>query len=817
MRWTDEQLEAIRHRIGRLAVTAGAGSGKTGVLTERFVHLVHAHGVNPESILTITFTRAATAEMKVRIIQKLERLGLHDARQRIESAYIHTVHALCRRLLQENPFEAGIEPEPSVLPAPAARQLSREAFHLALESQLQSLAGEEKDALTGLIGAHLSLTPGRQDPLEALYQAVKHLTDTARHQGLTLEEMHAWAARFPQNPFEPLVAFLQRQISHMQSPPPVESLEAIHRWLENAQRSASSAETQSRIASLLSLVGRVEERKEFQVHRMAHALLRLSCAYLEHYEQLKERTGVLDFDDMQIRALKLLRESATVRHRYQRLFRYVLVDETQDIDPLQAQIIDLLSQGGNLMVVGDVQQSIYGFRHADPSVFQRWQHQARSDPNGKLVLLQANFRSHPDILAFVEKVLQPKWKDGFVRLTPMRSVQASLSQTPRVQVWYRKNRDSSSEAQQVAATIREWVERQSLPVHDPETGEVRPAEYRDFALLFRQFTHVQDYETQFQAMGVPYFVVGGGRGYWLQYEVRDMANLMRILSDSQDEVALLSVLRSPLVGLSLDGLMSLVLESQTRDEPLLSVVLNAPEISLDPDDAENLARFVGWFVPLMQAVGRESVGWIMARALEYSAYEAKLLGLPRGRQMVANVRKLLALALEQPTLTPAQFAEQLDMMHRTEQQEGHAPTYEETANVVRFYTVHGAKGLEFPVVFLVDTAYRPRQRDSAVLTEPRERLLGMRLRVPDSAQPYESLLYTLLLEERKKQEEAEELRALYVALTRARDYLIVCLSHSQSNEWSRALAGALAETLNKRQTRFTLPNGGWGQMVYCEE
>ncbi len=804
MHWTDEQLQAIRHGIGRLAVTAGAGSGKTGVLTERFVHLVHAHGVNPESILTITFTRAATAEMKMRIIQKLERLELHDARQRIESAYIHTVHALCRRLLQENPFEAGIEPEPSVLSAPAARQRSREAFHRALESQLQNLTGDQKDALVELIGAHLSLAPGRYDPLDALYQAVQQLTNTARHQGLTLEEMREWATQFPRNPFEPLTALLQKQLPNLSSQPPALSLEAIRNWLEHAQRSASDADTQSHIAYLRSISGRADEAKEFQAH-------------LDHYEQLKERMGVLDFDDMQIRALKMLRESAFVRRRYQRLFRYVLVDETQDIDPLQAQIIDLLSQGGNLMVVGDAQQSIYGFRHADPRVFLRWQNQAQADPNGKRVLLHANFRSHPDILAFVEKVLMPKWQDDFVRLRPMRPMQATPTWLPRVQVWYRKSRDASSEAQQVAATIQEWVERQSLQVHDPETGEVRPAEYRDFALLFRQFTRVQDYEAQFQAMGVPYFVVGGGRGYWLQYEVRDIANLMRILSNGQDEVALLSVLRSPLVGLSMDGLMSLVLEAQTHDAPLLSVALNAPEAVLEPDDSEKLARFAGWFTPLMQSVGRESVGWIMARALEYSAYEAKLLGLPRGTQMVANVRKLLALALDQPTLTPAQFAEQLDMMHRTEQQEGHAPTYEEDANVVRFYTVHGAKGLEFPVVFLVDTAYRLRPRESAVLTEPRERQIGIRVRTPDSAQPYESLLYTLLADERKKRDEAEELRALYVALTRARDYLIVCLTHDQNNEWYRALAGALADTLNKRQTRFALPNTSWGQMVYCEE
>lgn len=812
MPWTPEQLQAITHRDGRLAVVAGAGSGKTGVLTERFVHLVHKHGVDPERILTLTFTRTAAAEMKTRIVLKLERLGLSEARQRIENAYIHTVHALCRRLLQENPFEAGIEPEPRVLPPPAARQLSREAFHTALQEQLNSLDDELKQALTDLIGNHLSLTSARRDPLEELFQVVRTVAETACHQGLTLEDLQEWELSFPTNPLEPVSRCLP--ISQTLDPSNI-TVETLSTALQDALQRASCLEQANEIQSLLGKVAAVEPEAEARAHRIAHALLRLTLTYLRHYDQLKDRLGVLNFDDMPIRALKLLRESATVRHRYQRLFQYVLVDETQDIDPLQAQIIELLSQNGNLMVVGDSQQSIYGFRYADPRVFQAWQRSAQADHNGKVIALQANFRSHPDILAFVEKVLQPKWGMHLMRLQPQR--QFAREGGARVQVWYRKKTDARAEAHQIASTLREWVQRGSLQVHDPETGERRPAQYGDFALLFKQYTRVEQYEQAFAEQGVPYFVVGGGRGYWLQYEVRDLANLMRILSDSQDEIALLSVLRSPLVGLSLDALLSLIISAQTRELPLISIVLEADDPELGPKDAERLVRFVGWFEPLRQQVGYRSVGWLLARALEYSAYEAKLKGMPHGHQKVANVRKLLALALDQPNLTPAQFAEQLEMMSRTEQREGHAPTFEENANIVRFYTVHGAKGLEFPVVFLVDTAFRPRSEPQPVMVAPQARLIGLRVRASDQAEPYTPLLYELLKAERDQREEQELLRMLYVALTRARDYLIVALTHSQGNAWSLTLAGALADALNRQQTRFPLPNGSYGELVYCSE
>jgi ATP-dependent helicase/nuclease subunit A len=835
MRWTDSQRAAIEHGDGLLAVVAGAGSGKTGVLTERFVHLVAERGVAPEHILTITFTRAATAEMKTRIIRKLEQRGLHDARTRIESAYIHTVHALCRRILQENPFEAGIDPEPSVLPAPAANHLKREAFHHALASLLRHERDFETDPLIDLIADYLNLDSVRGDPLQALYALVQRVADATRHQGYTADDLERWRHAYPS---AEALAWHYAQISldtpSLRFPLQAGGTEPARfpsRSGGNLQEGGSALVDLATLDDLRAFVGQLREQNpnaartlesllaafdpalEQRARDIACALLELTVAYLREYETLKQTRGALDFDDMQIRALQLLRDSATVRRRYQRMFRYTLVDETQDIDGLQAQIIDILSEGGNLMVVGDAQQSIYGFRYADPRVFEGWQQRAR-DGSGRLVPLQANFRSHPDILAFVEKVFRHHWGERFLVLQPTRPT-AQPCEEPPVQVWVMPQRDAATEARLVASQIHHWVCTESLTVHDPETGELRPAQYGDFALLFHQFTKVGAFEQAFRAVGVPYYVVGGGRGYWTQYEVRDLTNLLRALSDPEDDLALAAVLRSPFVGLSTDALMSLTLHAEQAELPL-RLCLQA-DLALEDADRARLEAFLAWFEPLCLCVGEWSVGTLLARALEASQYESRLLAHGEaGKQAVANVRKLLAMALEQPTVAPREFAAQLELTSRLEQREGNAPTYEESANVVRFYTVHAAKGLEFPVVFVVDTAYSLRPREVGLEVDADKGVVALQVVRPDVPTPYEPLPLKVLRVQADKREEAEGLRKLYVAFTRARDYLIVVLTDAPQNVWCRALRGALAQQLDRREANIPLPNGSSGVIRWID-
>ena len=382
-----------------------------------------------------------------------------------------------------------------------------------------------------------------------------------------------------------------------------------------------------------------------------------------------------------------------------------------------------------------------------------------------------------------------------------------------MQVWVMPQRDAAAEARLVASQIHHWVCTESLTVHDPETGKLRPAQYGDFALLFHQFTKVGAFEQAFRAVGVPYYVVGGGRGFWTQYEVRVLTNLLRALCDPEDDLALAAVLRSPFVGLSMDALMSLTLHAEQADLPL-RLCLQA-DLALEDADRARLEAFLAWFEPLCLRVGEWSVGALLARALEASQYESRLLAQGEaGRQAVANVRKLLAIALEQPTVAPRDFAAQLELTSRLEQREGNAPTYEESANVVRFYTVHAAKGLEFPVVFVVDTAYRERPREVGLEVDAEKGVVALQVVRPDVPTPYEPVPLKVLREQADKREDAEGLRKLYVALTRARDYLIVVLTDAPQNVWCRALRGALAQHLDRRESTIPLPNGGRGLMKW---
>lgn len=814
---TPEQQQAIEHTHGRLTLVAGAGAGKTGVLTERFVRLVSEHGVPVDAILTITFTRKATAEMKSRIVHELQQRGLYAERRQLEYAYIHTVHALCRRLLLENPFEAGVDPNLRTLDERVARRLKQQAFEKALATLLaptgggtSSVSSKMRELITRYF--HLGGYRARGDPLSTLRSMAESLLEQWRHAGYTVPELQAWASEPPLSPKERIESLFQKRLSTFPSSlpysPPASTLSLeqwatqVQEWLRALHLEIDDPELAAFCLSWISLLSQIEPDQEEHAEALRTALLQLSATYAAFYEQMKEQRGALDFADLQLRTLQLLRDSPSVRHRYQNRFRFIMVDEFQDIDPLQAQIIELLAgEKVNVMVVGDLQQAIYGFRFADLRVFKNWIETARRNC-GNLLEMHHNFRSHPAILEFVAYVFEPLWGESFRAPQPVRSNDLpvdSSSELP-VQVWYFPTRALSKEAELIASTIREWIEGQSLPIRDPDTGELRPAQYRDIALLFSRFTEVNLYEATLQQKGIPSFVVGGGRGYWLRYEVRDLFNLLRALLDEENELAWVSLLRSPMVGLSLDGIVLLMRAVKEEGNKTLLGCIQEPPESLWEEDKNRLQEFRNWFLPLRREIHRQSVGWAIGRALEASHYEAKLLLQPDGTQQVANVRKLWAMALEEPEISLQEFANRLEVLSRLEQREGNAPTFEEESNVVRLFTVHSAKGLEFPVVFLVDTGFRKRPRDTYLECEPGERLLGLRWK------GYSSLCYQEIREQIERREREEAQRTLYVALTRARDYLIVCLTQAQ-NPWAMALCGALRHCIQKPSAIVSLRAG----------
>lgn len=922
--WTEFQQKAIAAQNTDICVAAGAGSGKTGVLVERFVRLIVQSNLGElppdlragiDEILVITFTEKATKEMKARIVSELNRLGLLAERRQVETAYISTIHGFCSRLLQENPFEAGVDPQFTVLDEVQSRRLLRQVFETVIER-----AYDEKNAeITELVAAVQTAqqygdTPG--DPLSGLSNAIAGVLAKVRGAGISLREMEAhWllgkeasAARS----LEPLWMLLAPALDEIRAC--VQALESLRLSvggtmeiargvvLEKApallSRETDVATTMTALEDTFKAVGRARPRysnapaAEMEMHQLfervriaceeakslfgvtaareeeagllCHRFWGLLVAVRQAYDEEKRGLGKLDTDDLQAEGVRLLEESPSVRRRYQRRFRYLMVDEFQDTNPLQMRLIELLhvsgrnaprpvtydagalKNGGNngaarmagvpdvgtdampefpsgedqngaesastplrrngIFVVGDVQQSIYGFRHADSTLFRDLERRFREDGAGLHVPLAVNFRSRPEILSLVKHVFRQVWRDSdfpFVPLTPGASFDAKSEPSLEImltQDLYRRDY-VRLESEALAARIQQMVEGREFRITskgDKRRGE--PIAYRDVAILLRGLTDIEQYEQAFARRGVPYYVVGGGRGYYARHEIRDLLNVLTVLDTPLDDVALAAALRSPMVGADVDTLFRLALHAGRSPEgdkaeplpesvrvrgplhPALPSLLESGELPLA--EAEKLRRFVNTMEALRAQEDRLPVGHLLERLIAQTQYDARLLCRPGGRRRLANVRKMLHMANSDSVLGARDFIRRLREIEKISAREGDAPTEEEAADVVRFLTIHSAKGLEFPVVALADLSRGLLIPERGLFAcEPQCLALGTRL----GGDP--NVVYKAIDARRQAADRQESERLLYVAMTRAREHLILCgnIGRNRGFNWADSL------------------------------
>lgn len=861
--WTDNQVRAITALERDVCVSAGAGSGKTGVLVERFVRIVReslAGRLPPErragvgEILVITFTEKATREMKERIVRALEAAGLREERRALETAYISTIHGFCSRLLKENPFEAGVDPDFRVLDETEARYLLRGAFERVIETAY--LEGEtEIVELVSAVQDERVFGGEIGDPLNALYQSVNAALDRLRGAGLRQEEIEAlWrsgqdiAAACSMNVvrafLDPIIAEANACLEALQTlragivgameiarvqltrapelaPLPesagIERVMATLNVLEEIVKSAARDSRKRFIASQkeielkavferLKMCGeraqtlfKLQAEREEQAVLLTHRFWRLLSLTWAAYAQAKRAQGALDNDDLQSEAVYLLQREPSVLRRCQRWFRYLMVDEFQDTNPLQMRLIRLLHEGGadrqahtdsppkpaprnHLFIVGDVQQSIYAFRNADATIFQQIERDFRMNGAGEYISLAENFRSRPEILQFVNRIFDQIWRAAQTPVTPLQTG-ASYAEKAIPSVEFLLTRDpgresyTSLEADAITGRILQIVQGRELTITDRGSAECgRPLRFGDIAVLLRGLTEIEKYENAFLRRGVPYFVVGGGRGYYARHEVRDVMNVLTTLDTPLDDLALAATLRSPMFGVNIETLYALSCFARVGDRraplyPAIPAFLESEP--LPEEEARLLRRFYETMETLRAQEDRLPVGHLLERILAATQYDVRLLARPNGRRRLANVRKLLQMANAVSVHGVADFIRRLREIEKLSEREGDAPTEEEAADVVRVLTIHKAKGLEFPVVFLGDMARSLLKPERGLfLCDPKRKAVGCRL------SEYQTAVYRAIAEERKQGDIEESARLLYVALTRAREHLILCGSFS---------------------------------------
>src|SRR5689334_23003500 len=479
------------------------------------------------------------------------------------------------------------------------------------------------------------------------------------------------------------------------------------------------------------------------------------------YAGAKERESGVDFEDLQLAARDLLREHAEVKQREQWRFRAVMVDEFQDTNRLQCELIDLIA-GDELFFVGDEFQSIYGFRHADVGVFRERREQA-----SQLLPLTLNYRSRAEVLAAVNELFGADFGDEFQPLAaaaefpdPVFGQPVELLVTDKASYHDAGVHWRRGEARAVARRVRELV----------DAGAATPGE---IVLLFAAGTDAEWYESELRQAGLPTYRATG-KGYFGQQQVVDLLMYLRLLQNRYDDTALLSVLASPLVGVSNDALALLRRVASRR--PLFTGLEHSLPPGLAERDERLMRAFRQRYDRLVEAMPRLSLERLCEQIVAEHDSDLAVLAQWDGRRRYANMRKLARLARSYEELRGPDvegFVRFVGCQAAVGARELEAVAEEEGADAVRLLTIHAAKGLEFKVVIVAD-AGRDRVAPSPdeILALPDGRF-GFRVADPVTAKQRGAFDYEAVKEARQEGERAASLRIYYVGLTRAKERLIV--------------------------------------------
>jgi ATP-dependent exoDNAse (exonuclease V) beta subunit len=734
---TDEQEQAVSRRRGSLLLSAGAGSGKTSVLVERFVRAVLQDGIAPSRILAITFTERSAGELAERIRTRFLDLDQRELARDTEAAFLGTFHGFAARLLRAHPLVAGLDPDFAILDEAHAGRLRLDAFRGALADFLDRGGHAAVDLLAAFSADRLRAT-------------VLDIHAQLRSQG------HA-------QPVLPLPASCKTAGEGGQDTVDIgDGNVGDVADMANAQDVAESDHAGARACGLID------------------TLLR---GFSQRYAAAKSLRSGLDFDDLELFAAALLREHSHVRSAWSQRFELLMVDEFQDTNPRQLAILAALERD-NLFTVGDELQSIYGFRHADVELF-RARRSALAERGSSLALTH-NFRSTPPLLAAINAVFSTRFGEAHVPLLPGRPQESGEELAIELLLTDQRSWGESSEAIEIAAQLPpapRWRQAEARLLAQRladivAAGEAQPG---DIAVLLRALGDLPLYQRALEQRGLRTIASVGT--FWGHQQIGDLLAYLRALANPLDELALYSTLASPLLGLSSDALAHISLTARSAssegDEQrgVWDTLRSAPpelQQRLPAAEWQRLTRFTQLFLAERAHAPQRPIAELLRRALRLTGYQQHLLSLPFAPRRLANVHKLLRLAHRfeaQEGRDLRGFLIHIDhQLDALDQAEPEAPVADGN-DAVRLMTIHAAKGLEFPLVALADLGRRPGVNRSDLLIDGSR--IGLRLAQLDGSSAVPTLAYDELLAERRLAEAHEEQRILYVALTRARERLLL--------------------------------------------
>ncbi len=838
-----------------LIVEASAGTGKTYELVQRLLNVLQTGAGKIQNIAAVTFTHKAAGELKLRLRQRLDEArqaatdlqeiaNLEDALKHLEEAVIGTIHAFCAQILRERPVEAVVDPAFEELSEGESNRIYGRAFRSWLQQSLNRPSPGLRRALVRLAWrdswdaalpldqlkyAGRNLIEWRDFPapwrrpefdrnalIDALVQAALALRD--------------WSAQ-PKRPTDylfkslaPLREFATRlERAEASAPRDYDLLEGLllklKRELAKDFRKGSGIYADGVVRERLLesrelLLAAIDQFKGKADADLAAQLRAEMGGLLDGYMDLKRRAGKLDFNDLLILVRDLLRSNAEVRRYLQERFTHVFVDEFQDTDPLQAEILILLSAddpaetswlratptAGKLFLVGDPKQSIYKFRRADLTLY-REVCEALVGRGVGLVKLTRSFRAVGPIQDFVNAAFDREMRgdaaSGQADYSPLEEGhqpiegQPSIVALPAPEV-YGKNKKLANYRidgclpDTIAAYVEWLINESGWKVRESGDDGARlvPIQNQHIALLFRRFmSHgkdmTRDYVRAFEARDIPHLLVGS-KSFHAREEIETMRAALTAVEWPDDELSVFAALKGSLFALP-DGILLRYRHEVGHLHPFGKQSETDEEFRTVRESLDLLAE-------LHRGRNRRPIAETIHKLLEATRAHAGFAFRPAGHQVLANVYRVVSMARNFELtggISFRAFVEELsEQSEKSDSAE--APVLEEGAEGVRLMTVHSAKGLEFPVVILADMTAKICAAEPDRYIDAGSQLCAMQLL---RCAPLE-LLENAAAE--RTREQAEGVRICYVAATRARDLLVVpAVGEGPFEGWLAPLNGAI--------------------------
>lgn len=866
---TPGQRQIITTLDKPLMVSAGAGSGKTFTLTQRIAYALSEGGPNAsplqsiDQVMAITFTKKAAAELKSRIKRQLTGMGLVEEALKVDDAWISTIHGMCSRVLREHALELGIDPAFSVISETESKCYYDEAFDIvikriqdgndaalksfvgSLDVYSQGVASSSIEAWVHKITSRALALPGgfdavvvpevEGDPSALMRQMVElgetfvscleglpkqGKTDAKNHEAATaaLEMANGYlleyggCTSFSDPDFE-AARFVEAFFSFPKTSPKYRVKESDPTFFAEYRDAYAFAAGQVEAAFSACDV---------------QALLRVARAVDGEYQRLKGAANIDNVDLLRM-AYHALTDYPEIADAYRRQFKIIMIDEFQDTDELQVALVRALAQPGlsNVCTVGDAQQSIYRFRGADVNVFFGYRKSLEAEcPEAQFVSLPDNFRSHADVLSFVDKVFsQPQvFGDQFLSLAPKGAVNNQedplFDSRPRLSMALF---DCKVGGPGLGAGRLECARRIAEHFASLRDDASHPASPSDMVLLLGNMSNVGVYAQALRDAGFECLVAGGST-FSNSQEVTLVASVVRLFSSCTDNEALYTVLTSPLFALGDDALLHLATGTSRqgrrfrraladgfaawKDEKGLTGLAPEQEDQIDfahicLDAAFDSVRRFGMAAGVRTLL--RSSGWLIRLEGEQAQGQAIVGNLGKALRMLEDVEKLgLGLAR-----TADRFENDLATLKLAP-----GTLSASSSNFVRIMTVHASKGLEFPHVALADLRLSGKAEslvaeniaastyvglDSPMLRSVRKTIQGLHEFIEQSDEPGADIMqastYQDLMLSLKgyvaTQELSEARRLLYVALTRASKSLFIGMAHSGNKNFSYEGKGIL--------------------------